>query len=84
MKLETPKRRLSDEQIDIEVRYKQTMEYPVIEVTWWWSLEDVRTIYFHEVDTAERVVEPVGDLLGRIPEDVVDALSDQGFTYANP
>lgn len=79
----TPKRRLTDEQIDIETRYEQTMECLVIEVTWWWSLDDVRTIYFREVDCAERVVEPAGDLLGRIPRGVVEALSDRGFTYAD-
>lgn len=75
---------MTDEQIDIDVRYGQTMEYPVLEVTWWRSLDDIRTIYFREVDSAERVVEPIGDLLGRIPRDVVDALSDRGYTYAGP
>ncbi|MCL9815640.1 hypothetical protein [Natronocalculus amylovorans] len=84
MERETVSHQGSGVQIEIrETPYKQHMEYPLVEVTWWSSIEDCTTLVFAETDPARRQLEPAGVLLGGVPTAVVTALEKSGYQIAS-
>lgn len=67
-------------QIEIREReYRQHMQHPLVEVTYWQSVAESYTFVFEEVDPACRRLEMAGLLLGHVPDGLVTGLRDAGY-----
>ena len=66
--------------IDVyEHPYEQHHEQPRITVSWWHSIDDSKQVTLNVSNVAYGIVEPAIPLLGEIPIDVRNELSNHGY-----